>query len=344
LRTVKTFGNNIRQHCPHNSRMTNENLYSRWPHRLAWALTCTTLPLILLGSMVTNYGAGMAVEDWPTTFGYWFYPIKAWLAFWDLFLEHGHRMLAQAVGLLAIALAVVLWRKDSRRWMWLMGLAVVLGVVSQGVLGGFRVIYDATLLAKIHGCTAPLFFALCAAVVTFTSTKWLANDGPREYPSAPRLQRLTLVLAVAFYLEIVLGAQLRHQLSGAWAVNAWTGWFELWVWLKLIGAGLLAAGVVWLLVYVSRNLSNQPMIIHRTQLLAGLFLTQTALGAAAWVTKYGWPGWFTDNLLAIDYTVVAEGPLQTTVRTAHVGVGACSLAVALSLALWSRRLLRGTGP
>jgi len=325
--------------------MTKENdSYSPWPHRLAWALCCTTLPLILLGSMVTNYGAGMAVEDWPTTFGYWFYPIQAWLAVWDLFLEHGHRMLAQAVGLLAIGLAVVLWWKDSRRWTRLLGLAVVVGVISQGILGGVRVIFDDVMLAKIHGCTAPLFFALCTAVVTMTSRKWLSDTPPREHPAAGRMQRMAVVLAVAFYLELVIGAQLRHQLSGDWAGDAWAGWFELWVWLKLIGAGLLTGGVVWLLRFVSRNLPDEPAIVFRARLLAGLFLTQAVLGAAAWVTKYGWPGWFSDYIMAIDYTVVAEGPLQTTVRTAHVGVGACSLAAALSLALWSRRLLRRTAP
>jgi len=323
---------------------SNNNSYSPWPNRLAWALTCATFPLILLGSMVTNFGAGMAVEDWPTTFGYWFYPIKAWLAVWDLFLEHGHRMLAQLVGLLSIALAVVLWRKDSRRWTWLLGLAVVVGVVSQGVLGGLRVVFDAAFLAKVHGCTAPLFFALCAAVVSVTSRKWTTGDKPREYPAARLMQRTAVALAVAFYLEIVIGAQLRHQLSNAVGPNVWSGWFELWVWLKLIGAGLLAAAVVWLLVFVAKNLPGEPMIVFRARLLAGLFLTQAILGAAAWVTKYGWPGWFRNNVLAIDYTVVAEGPLQTTVRTAHVGVGACSLAAALSLALWSWRLLRRPAP
>jgi cytochrome c oxidase assembly protein subunit 15 len=322
--------------------MANENPRSPWPHRLAWLLACATFPLILVGSVVTNYGAGMAVEDWPTTFGYWFYPLKAWLAVWDLFLEHGHRMLAQVVGLLTIILAVVLWRKDSRRWVWLLGLAAVVGVVLQGVLGGFRVIFAATLLAKLHGCTAPLFFALCAVLVTVTSRKWLGNQEPRREAVARRVQWMTLAVAVALYLEIVIGAQLRHQVAGAWAVDTWTGWFELWVWLKLIGAGLIAVGVAWLLVDVSGNLAGETTIVRRARLLALLFAIQLLLGAAVWVTKYGWPGWFSDYFWSIDYTVVAEGRLQVIIRTTHVAVGSLSLAAALSLALWSRRILRGT--
>ncbi|NIP85771.1 MAG: cytochrome oxidase assembly protein, partial [Planctomycetales bacterium] len=56
--------------------------------------------LIWVGGTVTTYSAGMAVPDWPTTEGHWFYPLQRWLTgAWDLFLEHGHRMLAQAVGL-----------------------------------------------------------------------------------------------------------------------------------------------------------------------------------------------------------------------------------------------------
>ncbi len=298
--------------------------------------------MILVGSTVTNYGAGMAVEDWPTTFGYWFYPLKAWLAVWDVFLEHGRRMLAQAVGLLTIILAAVLWRRDSRRWVWLLGLAAVAGVVSQCVLGGLRVIFASTLLAKLHGCTAPLFLALCAVLVTVTSRKWLNDQEPRRQAVARRVQWMALAVAVALYLQIIFGAQLRHQVAGAWAVDAWTGWFELWVWLKLIGAGLIAAGVVWLLVDVSRNLSGEAMIVRRARLLAVLFLIQSLLGAAAWVVKYGWPGWFSDYFWSIDYTVVAEGRLQVIIRTAHVGVGSLGLVAALSLALWSRRMLRGT--
>ena len=45
----------------------------------------------------------MAVPDWPNTFGYnlFLYPWQTWIAGpWDLFIEHGHRLLGATVGML----------------------------------------------------------------------------------------------------------------------------------------------------------------------------------------------------------------------------------------------------
>src|SRR5262249_36289635 len=65
-----------------------------WPHRWAVGLVCATFPLIWIGGLVTTYGAGMAVPDWPNTYGYnlWLYPAATWInGPWKLFVEHGHR-------------------------------------------------------------------------------------------------------------------------------------------------------------------------------------------------------------------------------------------------------------
>src|SRR5262249_58169712 len=80
------------------------------PPRLAVALALVTFPLIWVGGLVTTYDAGMAVPDWPSTYGYnlLLYPWQTWFAGpWDLFIEHGHRLLAAATGVLAIGFVVV---------------------------------------------------------------------------------------------------------------------------------------------------------------------------------------------------------------------------------------------
>ena len=80
----------------------------------------STLFLIFAGAMVTSTGSGLAVPDWPNTYGYnlFLYPWTEWIAGpWDLFIEHAHRLFAATVGLVCIALVVVVWRTDSRRWM-----------------------------------------------------------------------------------------------------------------------------------------------------------------------------------------------------------------------------------
>ncbi|MFH1266415.1 MAG: COX15/CtaA family protein [Planctomycetota bacterium] len=315
---------------------TTRQPISPWPHRLAWVLACATFFLLYVGGSVTTYNAGMAIPDWPTTEGAWFYPVGKWLAAdWDLFLQHGHRMLAQAVGLITIALAVTLWRLDTRKWMRWLAVAAVAGVVFQGVLGGLRVRGDELVLAKVHGSTGPLFFALTAALVALTSTRWQQGGPARAHPAARPLHRLATVCVLALYVEIVLSVPLRHvSLLDA------PGWFVLWVWLKLIATGLTAVGVLWLFVHVARRVNTEAMVVRRAQLLVALFVAQLLLGAGTWVTNLGWPLWFREYFWPMVYTVVAEGRLQAVTTTVHAAAGSLNLVVALSLALWSRRLLK----
>lgn len=313
-------------------------LASPWPHRVAWILACATFPLIWMGGLVTTYGAGMAVPDWPNTYGYnlFLYPLSSWLAVWDIFLEHSHRLIGAAVGMITITLAGLLWLYDRRRWVRWLGLVAIVGVCFQGMLGGLRVIQDALLLAKVHGCTAPVFFSLAAALVTFTSPRWLQPETPQETMPSGRLPWLALAATAAIYLQIVLGAQLRH-LSPA----AGPGWFELWTWTHLIVAGLVLAGGMSLAVAVIHRSSKTSILARRARLLLWLIVIQILLGLATWVTNFGFPAWFADYIWNVDYTVVAEGRLQAVVTTAHVGVGSLTLVAALSLTLWLLRLSVG---
>src|SRR5262245_41823703 len=118
---------------------------SPWPHRLAVALALVTFPLIWVGGLVTTYKAGMAVPDWPGTYGYnlFLYPWQSWLAApWDLFIEHGHRLLGSLAGLVSIALVVSVLLTDRRPWLVGAAFGVLLLVILQGVLGGVRVLLD----------------------------------------------------------------------------------------------------------------------------------------------------------------------------------------------------------
>src|ERR687888_1557018 len=109
---------------------------SIWPHRLAVVLACATFPLLFIGGLVTSNSAGLAVPDWPTTFGYnmFLYPWSKMIG--NIFYEHSHRLIAAAVGLLTIALALVFWLGERRQWLrWLGGVALLL-VILQGIIGG----------------------------------------------------------------------------------------------------------------------------------------------------------------------------------------------------------------
>jgi cytochrome c oxidase assembly protein subunit 15 len=303
---------------------------------VAWTLLVLTFPMISIGGLVTTYEAGMSVPDWPNTFGHnlFLYPLRSWLGNWDVFLEHGHRLLGTVVGTLTFVLAFLLWKGDKRPVMKWLGLAAVTGVCLQGLLGGLRVCADEIVLAKIHGCTAPLYFALLAAIAACTSPGWRTADRVEGTPASRKLRRWTLAMLLIVYLQITLGAQLRHV-----PYSAALGWFTLWVWLHLIAAGTMAVLAVVVLLMTRRHFGGVTRLRFRATWLAAMVFLQLILGAAVWITNYNFPVWFTEWFWRPDYTVVTEGLLQVVVTTAHVGVGSLCLVAALSLLLWSRHLV-----
>jgi len=292
--------------------------------------------LLWVGGTVTTYDAGMAVEDWPTTYGYWFYPPARWLGgVWDLFLEHGHRLLAQAVGIMAIVLVGMVFYQEQRRSVRWLASGVLAAVVFQGILGGLRVWFDQSLLAMIHGCFAPVFLCLCGALVTISSSAWIEASASRHVAQLRRIRLAGRAMVVFCYLEIFLGAQLRHP-----DMQGWPRWFELLVWVKLIGAGLIVLGAGWLAVAALRSPDRQRLL-RPVLLLVGAVGLQLILAAAVWLTNYGCPAWFRRWFFTPALTVVRESPLQVLVTTGHATLGALCLLAAVSVALWSGRLLRG---
>jgi len=310
---------------------------SPWPHRLAVLLVCATFPLIFVGGLVTTYKAGMAVPDWPTTFGYnpFLYPLETWFyGPWDIFVEHGHRLFGALVGMISIALCLVLWRCERRRWVQLLGLVALAAVIFQGVLGGMRVELNQVTLARIHGCFAPLFFSLCVAIAVFTSRRWKQAGLPKSLPAGGGFQRLAVVTSLVAYLQLVLGSMLRHR-SAEMTASA----FQVYVVFHLIVAGLLLLHIL-LLGYKSLRLAGpNPALVRPALALVLLILAQLTLGGATWVTHYGWPSPLSDYSFASGYVVEAAGMTRATVTTAHVAVGSLILATCVMLSLRSFRLI-----
>ena len=320
--------------------MQNANLISvisPWPHRWAVALACATFPLLWVGGLVTTTDAGMAVPDWPTTYGYnlFLYPWSSWLAGpWDLFVEHGHRLLGALVGMITIGLLAVLWRVDARPWMRWLGVAALALVIVQGVLGGMRVRLDERTLAMLHGCTGPLFFAVTIAMAVFTSTRWRIGSPALSIAPTGHIRRLAVVTCILVYLQIVLGAVVRHVPIAAEPTT-----FVHAVRFHLFMAAVLALHIVFLCWLVLRHARAIQPLRGLASTLAALLLVQLALGAATWIVKFAAPSWapiwISTGLAAIQ----DGGWLQTHVITGHVAVGSLLLATSLALALYTCRLL-----
>ncbi|HVN86635.1 MAG TPA: COX15/CtaA family protein, partial [Candidatus Binatia bacterium] len=140
---------------------------NRWAHRLAVLTAAATVLLIFIGGLVTNTGSALAVPDWPTTFGYnmFLYPWSKMVG--GIFYEHVHRLIASLVGSLTLTLAVLLWAFEPRHWLRGLGVAALIAVAVQGILGGLRVVLAQETLAIVHGAFAHAFFGLVAAIALF---------------------------------------------------------------------------------------------------------------------------------------------------------------------------------
>ncbi len=319
------------------SHVSQPLMNSLWPHRWAVALACATFPLVWVGGLVTTTKAGMAVPDWPSTYGYnlFLYPWTTWLAGpWDVFVEHGHRLLGATVGMLTIALLVSLWRSDNRRWMHGLGCAALALVVFQGILGGMRVQLDKSTLAMLHGCTGPLFFALATAIVVFTSRGWQSKTAPIESDYSAALHRLAVVTCVLAYVQILLGAVLRHVPIVTEPMT-----FALAVKGHLLVAGFLVIHVGLEVWRVLRRFREVRPLRNAAILLGCLLTTQIALGTGTWLVKYSVPYWAA-RWFSISTNAIQDGGwLQTHIVTAHVAVGSLILVTSLVLALNSFRML-----
>jgi cytochrome c oxidase assembly protein subunit 15 len=215
-----------------------------------------------------------------------------------------------------------------------LGVIALVGVCYQGTLGGLRVVANAVILANLHGCTAPLFFSLAASLVALTSRRWIDGPAAQSASGARMLFRGSVSITALVYLQIVLGAQLRHLLP-----DGRPFWFSLWVWLHVLNASVVLVGILWLRRAVIRRSSEFPLLRRRANWLLILFLLQLLLGTGTWLVHYGIPVWFAEYVWPVNYTVVTLGSLQGVTTTLHVAMGSLSLVTSLSLCLWLHRLL-----
>lgn len=252
-------------------------------HRYSLFLVASIVFLLAAGAMVTGTGSGLAVPDWPLSFGQFFPEMKG-----GVFYEHGHRMIAGVVALLTFGLAFLLARGEPRARVRRLGYAAALAVILQACLGGATVLLKLPpAVSVMHACLAQLFFSAVILVAVVTSPAWarparpLAKDG--------LLLPLCVTLNVLFFLQLVLGATTRHLGAGLAIPDfpaVYGGWlppaFTLPVTVHFfhrVGAFTIVALVSWLVVRVLRRHYGHFGVTVSVGALAGALSMQFLLGA-----------------------------------------------------------------
>ncbi len=291
---------------------------NRGLHRFAVLVACATFFLIIAGANVTSHDAGLAVPDWPLSFGKLF-PKMVGNVFW----EHGHRMIATAVGLLTIVLAVYLQIREPRRWVRRLGWIALAGVIAQGLLGGLTVRMNLPLaVSAAHATLAQLFFLTTVSIAVFTSPGWIAPPSSvNERGEGVSIRSLSVVALSAILVQLVLGATLRH--SATWDQDLPRSLLLAHVGGAICVTLILGATVVTALVrYRSEKYLAKPALVA-----AVLLLVQLGLGLAAYITRTASP--FDPQPLT---------PM-VAVTVAHVAGGALVFASAIVFTLRAFRVV-----
>lgn len=285
---------------------------SRLSHRFSLVLSLSTLCLIFIGGLVTSTQSGLAVPDWPLSYGRVVLPMRGAVLF-----EHGHRLVAASVGLLAIMTAVLFQWQDTRLWLKRAAWGAVGLVVLQGLFGGLTVLFKLKhpVLSVIHACLAQTFFLWTIALALWSSPAWTAAPPrPAEGAHDTPLHQFAFLLVATLFLQLVLGAVIRHT---GHAVLAHMGVPAL----VLVLVGILVARV-------TAQPSGTPALDRFIWALPVLLVVQVSLGILSYL------------LLSPGSSLSWPRPAAITGVTSHVAVGALFLGTAWAAALLSYR----TGP
>lgn len=296
--------------------------YNAWLHRYAVLVVLCTLILVYLGGLVTSTESGLAVPDWPLSYGMVFPPMVGGVLY-----EHGHRLAAATVGFLTILLAGWLWRREARAGVRRLGALALVSVIFQGLLGGLTVLFLLpTAISVAHAGTAQIFFCLVVSVAAVTSRRWRFEKPRIEEPPGVSVRTLSAATTAIIYMQIILGAIMRHTKSGL-AIPDFPLSFGRLVPPEFTGqilanfahrVGAVVAGIfiVWLAVTVLRRHGAEPWLARPAAVLVCAVILQISLAA--------WTVWS------------AKAVIPTTL---HVAGGSFTLGACLVLALRIHRLV-----
>jgi heme a synthase len=283
--------------------------YNAFVHRFAVFVVLWTILLLIAGALVTSNDAALSVPDWPLSYGTLTPPMVGGIVY-----EHSHRLIAAGLGIFTLALAVVLWVADERRWLRWFGVIAVLGVIVQAILGGQVVIRLLHYwLPVIHACFAQIVFAAVLSIAVFTSEWWMSERPQLEDRGSPSIHAVALLNAGVIFFQVFLGAAFRHQ--------------DMPIWPHIAGALAVLAMVIWTAVVLRKRFSESRELSRSRILLHAIFGLQFLLGLGAYWSRLT--------------TVDAPQPMPLTIAltVTHTVVGALVFAASVVIVLLCYRVV-----
>ncbi|HEV3060577.1 MAG TPA: COX15/CtaA family protein [Vicinamibacterales bacterium] len=318
-------------------------------HKFSKFLAACTVLLILAGSLVTSHDAGLSVPDWPTSYGWnmFTFPPSMWVA--NILYEHGHRLIASSVGFLTIVLVAWLWMAEPRRWLRWLGVAALAAVVAQGLLGGLTVLFFLPpAVSTAHAALAEIFFCLTVAIALFTSPGWQAPQTPGDAVDDPALRTFATATTVAVFVQILIGATMRHTgaglaipdfplMFGRLVPDHWDARIAIHF-AHRVGAGVVAVMVLVTARHIWRLHTERMDLAHPALIIIIFVVLQVTLGALTVLSRRQ-PS--INSLHVVGGALVLATSLVITLRAWRVRLDAPRLAASTSIGGLARA---GTAP
>jgi cytochrome c oxidase assembly protein subunit 15 len=306
-----------------------------WRHAMVCIAATATFFVVIAGGLVTSTETGLAVPDWPNTFGsnMFAYPLEKMVG--GIYYEHAHRLYGALVGMCTVAAAILInTTGEPRRWVRRLAAAAVIMVIAQGLMGGLRVTGTLTTavegptlapntgLAIAHGIFGQCFLATMVAMAAITSRAWRQLPLPDAEESPIRRAAaggtLTTVLLVLLVVQLATGAGYRHTYTVEQKLP-WPAHLHLTLAMVVVILCFVGGLKAW-----SRT-RDMDRPLRRSGLAMMILVTlQTLLGGAALIAI----------LARTDEPYLAE----VLLATAHQANGALVLAAAGLMFAWTRRL------
>jgi len=295
---------------------------------LSAVLASAILLLLMSGGLVTGLEAGLAVPDWPGSFGHnmLLYPMREMTADTGVFFEHAHRLYGMLVGTGALTLLAFGILNDQRKW--IRGLVILLlGMICvQGLMGGLRVTETSTVLALVHGVFGQLVFTLALLIAAFTTNRWLFSSPSAEHPAASADRPFAFMLVFLLVGQLIFGACVRHlQTLSTDGVGLeipyWAVMVHITVGVLVFAIAIMLgyrSGVVYRSIPLLRRLGSALLIIVSLQLLLGIVA-----------------------LVAVSLREVSTPPIWEVIFTSmHQATGALLLGLSALFLFWHLRLVK----
>ncbi|HWL06941.1 MAG TPA: COX15/CtaA family protein [Planctomicrobium sp.] len=281
---------------------------SRVLYYTAIAEVALALVTLIFGALTTSKNAGMAFADWPTSDGYFMitYPwLRDFASNWGKFLEHGHRLAGMVIGIWSILLVIVAYRVEERKWVRLLSIGILLGVICQGLLGGFRVQLNDRGLAMLHGIFASIVFSLMGTMVAVTSIKWRTVTPLDQNIRYNKVKWWSTACVILVMLQYLYGSLVRHQGRGLH---------------EHLGLGFVVLIIITINAVIAWR-QPHPWIKRSGLLLLLIASMQVVFGLKTWILKFGFP--------TMGYVAVADSIQAVSIRTLHMVWGAVMLMAAV---------------